>query len=105
MFRGFYGEKCDRMCIPTPDRHYSCSTQGQKICHEGWTGEECGKSELLCVEGIDEEYSEIDACTSNPCANDGICRVEGVFEFSCTCQNGFEGRQCETARYTNQVIQ
>ena len=35
----YYGSRCDILCEPQDDvnGHYTCGTQGQKICRLGWT--------------------------------------------------------------------
>lgn len=40
-------------------------------------------------------FSDIDSCLSNPCVNNGVC-VDGVHLYTCNCQPGFTGYNCET---------
>uniref|UniRef100_L7N1Q3 Coagulation factor X n=1 Tax=Myotis lucifugus TaxID=59463 RepID=L7N1Q3_MYOLU len=39
-------------------------------------------------------YKDGDQCESNPCLNQGRCK-DGLGEYTCTCQEGYEGRNCE----------
>ncbi len=45
----------------------------------------------------DYQYFLVDTneCASNPCQNDGIC-VDGRNEYTCLCQTGFLGNNCQT---------
>lgn len=38
---------------------------------------------------------DIDECVSNPCMNNATCQ-DGINNFTCKCQAGFSGYQCET---------
>ena len=40
-------------------------------------------------------FPDIDECGSNPCANRGTC-IDGVNSFTCSCVEGYTGRDCET---------
>ncbi|XP_006851611.1 PREDICTED: coagulation factor X [Chrysochloris asiatica] len=40
------------------------------------------------------KYKDGDQCESSPCQNQGKCR-DGLGEYTCTCLEGFEGRNCE----------
>nr|XP_012621013.1 coagulation factor X [Microcebus murinus] len=40
------------------------------------------------------KYKDGDQCESNPCQNQGLC-MDGLGEYTCTCQEGFEGKNCE----------
>lgn len=35
-----------------------------------------------------------DQCETNPCQNQGKCR-DGLGEYTCTCMEGYEGKNCE----------
>ena len=43
-------------------------------------------------------FPDIDECGSNPCANRGTC-IDGVNSFTCSCVEGYTGRDCETGMY------
>ena len=38
---------------------------------------------------------DINECHSDPCMNGGTC-VDGTFQYTCTCVNGYTGTHCET---------
>ncbi|XP_021075076.1 coagulation factor X isoform X2 [Mus pahari] len=40
------------------------------------------------------KYKDGDQCESNPCQNQGACR-DGIGGYTCTCSEGFEGKNCE----------
>ena len=41
---------------------------------------------------------DIDACSPNPCRNDGTCTVVED-SFNCTCVAGYEGSNCTTSKH------
>ena len=49
----------------------------------------------MCDYKLYNFVADIDACSSGPCMNDGIC-VDGINGFTCTCAEGYAGTQCET---------
>uniref|UniRef100_A0A667ZL55 coagulation factor Xa n=1 Tax=Myripristis murdjan TaxID=586833 RepID=A0A667ZL55_9TELE len=40
------------------------------------------------------KYIDGDACESNPCAHDGLCK-DGIGGYTCFCQTGYQGFNCE----------
>ncbi|XP_033033059.1 coagulation factor X [Trachypithecus francoisi] len=40
------------------------------------------------------KYKDGDQCETSPCQNEGECR-DGLGEYTCTCLEGFEGKNCE----------
>ncbi|XP_075419518.1 coagulation factor X [Tenrec ecaudatus] len=40
------------------------------------------------------KYKDGDQCESNPCQNEGKCQ-DGLGEYTCTCRDGYEGKNCE----------
>nr|XP_042118944.1 coagulation factor X isoform X2 [Peromyscus maniculatus bairdii] len=40
------------------------------------------------------KYKDGDQCESSPCQNEGKCR-DGLGEYTCTCLEGYEGKNCE----------
>lgn len=69
----------------------------ERECHE----ERCSHEEAREVFEDEEKtrefwskYFDGDQCTSNPCQYGGSC-TDGIGEFTCLCNSGFEGRTCE----------
>ena len=52
-------------------------------------------------------FSDIDDCALNPCQNGGSC-TDGVNQFTCQCEPGFSGINCEISKYlskpTRQIL-
>ena len=42
---------------------------------------------------------ETDECSSTPCQNGGTC-TDLINAYSCTCEDGYEGTDCETGNYS-----
>ena len=68
----FYGSYCHRVCNSPP-----CP------CDPGFTGEFCA--------------TNIDECASVDCSGRGVCS-DGVNSYTCTCQDGYRGANCEGLR-------
>ena len=45
-------------------------------------------------------FSDVDDCALSPCQNGGIC-TDGVNQFTCQCEPGFSGINCEISKYVN----
>ncbi|XP_019619554.1 PREDICTED: fibropellin-1-like [Branchiostoma belcheri] len=74
------GHTCVFTC---PAGNVKVSGDERKVCvNSHWRGED-----LVC--------EEINECSSDPCANGGICN-DGVDSYTCTCAPGYEGDHCET---------
>ena len=45
----YYGNSCTIKCTPRNDLygHYNCGSNGEKICHQGWTSEYCDKRKCI----------------------------------------------------------
>lgn len=48
-------------------------------------------------------FSDIDECSSNPCANGGTC-VDSVNDFRCICPAGFSGKNCSTGNFSQTCL-
>ncbi|XP_055101116.2 coagulation factor X isoform X2 [Symphalangus syndactylus] len=44
------------------------------------------------------KYKDGDQCETSPCQNEGECK-DGLGEYTCTCLEGFEGKNCELWPY------
>ena len=40
-------------------------------------------------------FSDINECHSDPCMNGATCE-DGVFQYTCSCVDGYTGTHCET---------
>ncbi|XP_076320660.1 uncharacterized protein LOC143230655 [Tachypleus tridentatus] len=82
----YYGKACAKLCRPRNDKfgHYSCSSEGDKVCVPGWSGEYCTKA--ICLPGCHEQNGHCDQPNE------------------CKCRLGWEGPMCEKCtRYPNCV--
>ena len=50
---------------------------------------------LICYFQRHNFPPDIDDCASSPCQNGGTC-VDGINSYTCDCDLGFEGDNCET---------
>ncbi|XP_071790865.1 protein jagged-1b-like [Asterias amurensis] len=83
---GWQGELCDH-CSPYPGCvHGSCNSPWQCNCQQEWGG-------ILC----DQDYN---VCGRHePCLNGAVCTNSGPNDYTCQCQPGFNGRNCEQAEH------
>ncbi|XP_054714277.1 neurogenic locus protein delta-like [Uloborus diversus] len=74
----YYGEGCARLCRPRDDKfgHYVCSSAGEKVCLQGWTGEYC--TVAVCLPGCHNEH--------------GYCDQPN----ECKCRLGWQGTHCDS---------
>ena len=42
-------------------------------------------------------FADINDCEPDPCQNGGVCQ-DKVNDYDCTCQPGYEGKNCETSK-------
>ncbi len=47
--------------------------------------------------------ADIDECSSSPCQNGGAC-ADGVDSYVCTCQDGYDGDDCENSKSFFEII-
>ena len=58
---------------------------------------------LLIILYVVFVYSDIDECQSTPCQNGGTCKNQ-VADYSCDCQNGWTGKNCDVGKTQSQEI-
>lgn len=48
--QNYYGDSCTTLCIPRDDHlgHYSCDSDGSKVCNLGWSGSYCDTGKCCC---------------------------------------------------------
>ncbi|XP_049625823.1 protein delta homolog 1 isoform X2 [Suncus etruscus] len=77
---GWQGPLCDQ-CMTFPGcAHGLCVDPWECVCEEGWEGDLCD--------------TDIRACSSAPCANNGTCVNMEKGSYQCSCAPGFSGRHC-----------
>ncbi|ROI33858.1 Delta-like protein 4 [Anabarilius grahami] len=115
----YYGDSCSKKCTPRDDRfgHYTCNPDGQLSCLPGWKGEYCeeraekdGRVNFVqSVENIQPvntapvnsrgsatvKRAGVDCSVTKPCVNGATCMNTGQGSYTCTCQPGFTGVNCE----------
>ncbi|PAA55287.1 hypothetical protein BOX15_Mlig020206g1 [Macrostomum lignano] len=119
---GYYGALCNTYCMEKNnawDGHYTCGSDGQKVCRSGWIGADC-KTPHPCSTGVCQngatcvpngdsyscrcpaDYSGtncetfLNPCTyRNPCKNGATCVLNGD-SYSCRCPADYSGTNCET---------
>ncbi|XP_071846698.1 uncharacterized protein [Apostichopus japonicus] len=81
----------DGCCVSLGNNNYKC------ICRNGYTG-------ILCGEIASNVIISSDSCRNNPCTNGGTCynsynsntnNVVFVPQYTCACQPGFVGQNCQ----------
>lgn len=75
--RYYYGSGCDKLCRSRDDQfgHYTCDTNGTKLCKTGWNGPYCDQPQ----------------CSTECLNNLGKCERP----FECRCRLGWHGKNCE----------
>ncbi|CAL8367128.1 unnamed protein product [Gadus morhua 'NCC'] len=73
----YYGFGCNKFCRPRNDffGHYTCDSNGNKTCLEGWSGADCDTP--ICRQGCSTEH--------------GFCSEPG----GCKCLYGWQGQYCD----------
>ncbi|XP_026554381.1 protein jagged-2 isoform X1 [Pseudonaja textilis] len=83
---GWQGQFCDE-CVPYPGcAHGSCSNSWECRCEINWGGLLCNKDLNYCG-------------NHHPCVNGGTCMNTEPDEYSCACQDGYSGKNCEIAEH------
>ena len=71
----------------------TCTISKEKIAYLNFRLKQIGRQSLGLTSFI---LSDIDDCMGNPCNNNGTCK-DGIASYTCTCQFGYEGQDCETS--------
>ncbi|KAF7990587.1 hypothetical protein HCN44_000392 [Aphidius gifuensis] len=73
----YYNATCTKFCRSRDDifGHYTCDNNGDKVCIQGWRGNDCGTA--VCKEGCHPIH--------------GHCNVSG----ECKCRHGWRGDYCD----------
>ncbi|XP_077179977.1 protein jagged-2 isoform X2 [Paroedura picta] len=83
---GWQGQFCDE-CVPYPGcAHGSCTDPWECKCETNWGGLLCNKDLNYCG-------------NHHPCVNGGTCMNTEPDEYSCACQDGYSGKNCEIAEH------
>ncbi|XP_062974199.1 protein jagged-2 [Elgaria multicarinata webbii] len=83
---GWQGQFCDE-CVPYPGcAHGSCNIPWECKCETNWGGLLCNKDLNYCG-------------NHHPCVNGGTCMNTEPDEYSCACQDGYSGKNCEIAEH------
>ncbi|XP_039217424.1 protein jagged-2 isoform X1 [Crotalus tigris] len=83
---GWQGQFCDD-CVPYPGcAHGSCNNPWECKCETNWGGLLCNKDLNYCG-------------NHHPCVNGGTCMNTEPDEYSCACQDGYSGKNCEIAEH------
>uniref|UniRef100_A0A8C7AWX3 Delta like non-canonical Notch ligand 1 n=1 Tax=Neovison vison TaxID=452646 RepID=A0A8C7AWX3_NEOVI len=78
---GWQGPLCDQ-CMTFPGCvNGLCVEPWQCICDDGWDGNLCD--------------TDVRACASTPCANNGTCANLDSGQYECSCAPGFSGKDCQ----------
>ncbi|XP_073818444.1 protein serrate isoform X2 [Musca autumnalis] len=105
----YYNTTCTTFCRSRNDRfgHYDCGPQGEKICLNGWTGDNCEKA--ICKLGCDPVHGKCDKpgecdcrpgwqgplcneCVVYPGCKHGSCYGEA---WKCKCDTNWGGILCD----------
>ena len=85
----------ESVCVECPENCDTCTTTDKcSECANGWTINEASPTQWDCV--------DLDECTSDPCQNDATCN-NGLNEFTCDCDTGYDGVRCDFECPTNCV--
>ena len=68
-------------CVPADDcsGHYTCGAENEKICNDGWSGDDCNTSPIP-LDQNDPEHCEHELDANTICYGIGYC-----WEQSCCC--------------------
>ncbi|XP_053136581.1 protein jagged-2 isoform X1 [Hemicordylus capensis] len=116
---GWMGEECKQAVCKQGCNliHGGCTVPGVCKCHVGWQGHFCSDCITYpgCTRGSCDKPWEC-KCETNwggllcnkdlnycgnhhPCVNGGTCMNTEPDEYSCVCQDGYSGKNCEIAEH------
>lgn len=104
----YFGDDCSVFCRPRDDQfgHFKCSQSGQKICLDGWHGQNCDKAR--CRQGCNRQHgfcdqpdtcqcrpgwsgAHCDECLAYPGCKNGFC----LNPWQCICRQNWGGLLCD----------
>ena len=91
----YVGEYCQ---FPNP-----CHTSQQRCEHGGYCRvvlkpKSAPTFACDCPVGYTSSFCEIElpnVCQANPCKNNGVCKLESLQNYTCACNPGYRGANCE----------
>jgi hypothetical protein len=100
----YYGKDCELFCLPNEQRYDCDLNTGQKICKDGYFGQDClsGKSSITKKSNC-FFFKDVRACEDQPCLNNGTCVVY-LRGHLCQCPKGYTGRACEIGKYSKDLF-
>uniref|UniRef100_A0A1I7XK48 Delta-like protein n=1 Tax=Heterorhabditis bacteriophora TaxID=37862 RepID=A0A1I7XK48_HETBA len=102
--KSYFGIGCEKFCQNTDQ--YSCSSEGERLCRPGWTGDNCENA--ICSNGCSHgKCTSPDVCTCDPGFSGLACNqcqprencqhgfCQDNQPFTCACEPGWGGIFCE----------
>ena len=84
--------------VQAVSQEHNANQVGDTICNENTSSLHVidqKNNDQMEIPDATSLYSVFDACVSSPCGNNGTCTSSNGI-YSCNCQVGFTGSQCET---------